>query len=135
MKNKLFVLSIDALVREDIPYLETKPNFSRLMKDRAEVTHVTTVYPALTYPAHCSVITGCRPGKHGVIHNTPIKTYDDGMKHYYLYAKIIKAEDIFAAAKRAGCSTAAVYWPITGCDPNIDHIIDEYFKLTGFHCG
>ena len=65
MKNKLFVLSADALVREDIAYLETKPNFSRIMAGRAEVTHVKSVYPALTYPAHATLITGCRPGRHG----------------------------------------------------------------------
>ena len=34
---------------------------------------------------------------------------------------------MFATAKRAGKTTAAVYWPITACDPNIDHVINEYF--------
>ncbi len=127
MKNKLLVLSIDALVREDIPYLETRPNFSRLMADRAEVTEVTTVYPALTYPAHTSILTGCRPEKHGIIHNSPLKTVEDGISHYYLHTKNVKAEDLFAAAKRAGCTTAAVFWPITGFNPNIDHNVNEYF--------
>ena len=127
MKNKLFVISIDAMVREDVPYMETKPNFSRLMKDRAEVTRVTTVYPALTYPAHASIMTGCRPGKHGIIHNSPMKTVEDGITHFYRHTKNVKTEDVFAAAKRAGCSTAAVFWPITAFNPNIDHNINENF--------
>ena len=127
MNKKLFVLSLDALVREDIPYLETLPNFSRIMADRAEVTEVTTVYPALTYPAHTSIMTGCRPGKHGVIHNSPLKMVNDGFTHFYLHTKHVKTEDLFAAAKRAGRTTAAVFWPITAFNPNIDHNINEYF--------
>jgi predicted AlkP superfamily pyrophosphatase or phosphodiesterase len=127
MKNKLFVISIDALVREDIAYMETKPNFSRIMEGRAEVERVTSVYPALTYPAHTTLITGCRPGLHGVCDNTPLKTYADGKPRFYLHSKYIRTEDLFAAAKRAGCSTAAVYWPITAFNPNIDHVLNEYF--------
>ena len=125
--KKLFVISLDAMVREDIPYMETLPNFSRIMADRAEVTRVTTVYPALTYPAHTSIMTGCRPGKHGIIHNSPLKMVEDGFTHFYLHTKNVKAEDLFAAAKRAGMSTAAVFWPITAFNPNIDHNINEYF--------
>ncbi|MBR3436508.1 MAG: alkaline phosphatase family protein [Lachnospiraceae bacterium] len=125
--KKIFVISIDALIREDVPYLETKPNFSRIMSSRAEVTHVRTVYPALTYPAHCSIMTGCLPGKHGVIHNSGLKMVDDGFTHFYFHSKTVKAEDLFAQAKRAGLSTAAVFWPITAFNPNIDHNINEYF--------
>ena len=125
--RKIFVISIDALVREDIPYLETKPNFARIMSSRAEVTHVKTVYPALTYPAHCSIMTGRLPGKHGVIHNSGLKTVDDGITHFYFHSKTVKGDDIFTAAHRAGLSTAAVFWPITAFNPNIDHNINEYF--------
>lgn len=127
MKEKLFVLSMDAMVHEDVEYMMTKPNFSKIMEKRAEVERVTTIYPSITYPAHTSIFTGCRPGKHGIYNNTPLKTYEDGITHWHLYSKSVQTEDLFAAAKRAGCSTAAVYWPITGCNPNIDYNIDEYF--------
>lgn len=131
MKEKLFVLSMDAMVHEDIAYLMTKPNFSRLMAKCACVEKMCTVYPAITYPAHTSIMTGCTPGKHGIYNNQPLKPYKEapgtGYPHWYLYHKSVRVEDIFAAAKRAGCTTAAVYWPITGCNPNIDHIINEYF--------
>ncbi len=125
--KKIFVISVDALVREDIPYLETKPNFRRIMRNRAEVTRVKTVYPALTYPAHCSIMTGMLPGKHGVIHNAGLKMIDDGYTHFYFHSKTVKGEDLYAVAKRAGLSTAAVFWPITAFNPNSDHNINEYF--------
>ena len=81
MKQKLFVLSMDAMVHEDVAYLMTKPNFSRIMEKRAEVEQVCSVYPASTYPAHTSILTGCRPGKHGIRTNVPFKTIQDGYPH------------------------------------------------------
>lgn len=127
MKEKLFVLSMDAMVREDIAYLSQKPNFKKIMEKRTEVTKVTTVYPASTYPAHTTLMTGCYPGKHGVYANFPLKIYDDHVPHWPLFQKSVLVEDLFAAAKRAGRTTASVFWPITGRNRNIDYIINEYF--------
>ena len=127
MKQKLFVLSLDAMVREDVEYMMTKPNFRRIMEKRAEVDKVRSVFPALTYPAHTTLMTGCNPGKHGIYNNVPFKDYEDHKKHWYRFFKSVRVEDLFAAAKRAGLTTASVYWPITGCNPNIDYIINEYF--------
>ena len=126
MSEKLIVLSMDAMVSEDIAYLKTKPNFSRLFEKCAQVEKMCTIYPSITYPAHVSMMTGCRPGKHGIFNNTHFMSelpYPD----WYLYSSDVKVENIFAAAKRAGKTTAAVYWPVTGCDANIDYLIDEYF--------
>ena len=126
MSEKLIVLSMDAMVSEDIAYLKTKPNFSRLFEKCAQVEKMCTIYPSITYPAHVSMMTGCRPGKHGIFNNTHFmseKNYPD----WYLYHSDIKVENVFAAAKRAGKTTAAVYWPITGNDPNIDYEINEFF--------
>ena len=127
MKQKLFVISMDAMVHEDIAYLSQKPNFKKIMEKRAEVEGVTTVYPASTYPAHTTLMTGCYPGKHGVFANFQLKTFNDGISHWATDSSWVNAEDIFAAAKRAGCTTASVYWPITANNPNVDYIINEYF--------
>jgi len=118
---------MDAMVREDIAYLETKPNFKKIMEKRAEVDKVLTVYPASTYPAHTTLMTGCYPGKHGVFANFQLKTFNDGVYHWATNSSWVYAEDIFAAAKRAGCTTASVFWPITANNPNVDYIINEYF--------
>ena len=66
MKQKLFVFSMDAMVHEDVAYMEQKPNFQKIMGKRAEVERVCSVYPASTYPAHTTLMTGCYPGKHRV---------------------------------------------------------------------
>ena len=127
MEQKLFVLSLDAMVHEDVAYLMTKPNFSRIMEKRAEVERVLSVFPSITYPAHTTLMTGCYPGTHGIYNNVPFKDYEDNKKHWYLNANVIRVEDLFTAAKRAGCTTASVFWPITGNHPDVDYIINEYF--------
>lgn len=127
MKHKVLVFSADALVREDIAYLQTKPNFSRLLADCAQVERVKSIYPSLTYPCHTTMVTGCYPDKHGVVTNKEFLTWDDGVPHYLTSSAEVKVEDLFAAAKRAGCTTASVYWPVTGNNPNIDYLINEYF--------
>ena len=127
MKQKLFILSMDAMVREDVAYMMQKPNFARIMAKRAEVDKVCTVYPSMTYPAHTAIITGCRPGKNGIYVNSKIKPFKDAYVHWPLESRNVRVENLFAAAKRAGLTTASVFWPITACDPNIDHVINEYF--------
>lgn len=126
MQEKLVILSMDAMVGEDIEYLRGKPNFSRLFRSCAQVERLQSIYPSITYPAHVSLMTGCRPGTHGVFTNGALKT-TGGATAWHLYSDIVQVEDLFAAAKRIGCTTAAVYWPVTGCNPNIDYLINEYF--------
>ena len=128
MKHKVFVLSMDAMVGEDLDYLANKPNFARIFKNSARVGRVTTIFPSITYPAHVSMMTGCRPGKTGIYTNYVVgKKKVPGDVPWHLDASEVKVEDYFAAAKRAGRSTAAVYWPVTGNNPNVDYEINELF--------
>jgi len=126
MGEKLIVLSMDAMIGEDIAYLKTKPNFSRLFQKCAHIEKMCTIYPSLTYPAHVSMMTGCRPGKHGIYNNHHFMSTQP-WPDWHLYSSEIHVEDIFAAAKRAGKTTASVYWPVTGNNPNIDYLLNEFF--------
>ena len=125
MKQRLLILSMDAMVGEDLEYLAKKPNFSRLFSKCAQVQQVRTIYPSITYPSHVAMITGCRVGTHGILDNNPwnIKGINEG---WHFDARKILVEDVFAAAKRQGYSTAAVYWPVTAYNPNVDYNINEY---------
>ena len=127
MKHKVFVLSMDAMVGEDLEYLANKPHFARIFKNSARVGKVTTIFPSITYPAHVSMMTGCRPGKTGIYTNYRVGAKKTKDVPWHLDAGAIKAENYFAAAKRAGLTTAAVYWPVTGNDPHVDWEINELF--------
>ena len=127
-QKKLFVLSMDAMVSEDIDYLFSLPesNFAKLFGRAAGVRKMQTVYPSITYPSHVSIMTGCNPGKTGVYQNYDMDT-TGGHPAWKLYRSDIHVDTIFDAAKRQGLTTAAVYWPTTGNDPSIDYLINEFF--------
>lgn len=126
MKKRLFVFSVDAMVHEDVEYLRTKPNFQKYLMGGASVKHVRTIYPSVTYPIHVSMLTGCYPEKHGVFSNISFTT-DNKEEAWQWEADIVKSDDIFAAAKRAGYSTASVFWPVTGNHKHVDYLLNEYW--------
>lgn len=126
MRKRLLVFSADALVREDIPYLSTRPNFSRLFKNACQVERVRTIYPSITYPAHTSMITGCYAGKHGVYSNYSFSIGNKGDSWQWFHSAL-KVKDVLSAAKEAGYSTGAVFWPVTGGHPDVDYLLNEYW--------
>lgn len=129
MKKKILVISFDAMVGEDIAYLRSKPdsNFNRIMKDCAWVESMRSIYPSITYPAHFSMASGCSPGKTGFYKNVYLPFDPQGRRGWILDSLEQPVEDFFAAAKRAGMTTASVYWPSMANNPNIDWLINECF--------
>lgn len=126
MKNKLVVISADAMVDADIPHLMTMPNFSEFLKRASAVKHVRTIYPTVTYPAHTTMMSGAYPEKHGVFSNEDL-TVGEPRQPWCWFNRSSRVRDIFHAAKAAGYTTAGVFWPVTGCHPAIDYLVDEYW--------
>ena len=127
MRKKIVVLSEDALADVDMGYLSALPNFERYIKGGAMVKNFRSIYPTTTYIDHTSMITGCYPDKHGVLSNDAFRPGDTDAPWNW-FASAIKCEDVFTAAKRAGYSTASVFWPVTGNHKSIDYLIDEIWK-------
>ncbi|MEA4824877.1 MAG: ectonucleotide pyrophosphatase/phosphodiesterase [Clostridiaceae bacterium] len=123
----LIVLSEDALVLEDLDYLKTRPNFARFLQNAARIDTLRTIYPTVTYPVHTSVSTGCYPDRHGITTNELFIPGQLG-NPWHWFARDIAVPTIFDAAHAAGLSTAAVFWPVTGCHPSIDYLVDEYWS-------
>lgn len=127
MAKRLLVLSVDAMVTEDVDAIRSMPNFRKYLAGGSEFRGgMRTIYPSVTYPIHVSILTGCYAGKHQITSNFKFTTTnrDD---NWIWFSDRIAVEDIFTAAKRAGLKTASVSWPVTGCNPNIDYLIDEYW--------
>lgn len=125
-KRRILVFSVDAMVAEDIDYLRTKPNFQKYIGGGAEVKTIRTIYPSVTYPAHTTMMTGAWPDKHGVTSNFAFTT-DSKEDNWRWTADAIHCRDIFNAAKAAGYTTGAVFWPVLGKHPDIDYLINEYW--------
>lgn len=126
-KQKLIVISFDALVYEDTQYLKNKPNFAYIMENGAMANRVKSIYPALTYPCHTTMITGCYPDKHGVINNT----YDVISKAppFKFDHENVTCEDLMDVCKKAGLTTASIGWPVSGNHPSVDYLIPECWPI------
>ena len=129
--DHLIVISFDCLASLDMPFLETLPNFRRLMDGASICRHVETVYPSVTYACHTSIITGNFPALHGITTNTllqPGKASPD----WYWQRRHIKGTTLFDEAKIAGMTTAALLWPVTA-KAKIDFHIPEIFANRPWH--
>lgn len=124
------VISVDAMVYEDLELLSRLYSLAPLWPQTAHVNHVRSVYPTITYPCHATMMTGVYPDRHGVVNNElPVMcTESCAWQHM---RESVKVPTIFDAAKRHGLTTAAVYWPVTGRDSSIDYLIDEYWPQNG----
>lgn len=131
MKQKLIVLSADALVYEDVEQMRNMPNYKKYLEGGCRVKKVRSIFPTITYPCHTTMSTGVWPQKHGVFGNMELMPGADYVPWKWFHPSVKWEEDIFKAAKRAGLTTAAIFWPVTGNHPDIDYLIDEYWKEPG----
>ena len=112
MPKKLFLISIDSMVTEDIGIMSKLPNFVRIIKDSSMLKNVITTYPSLTHSVHTSIMTGCNPGTHGVINNELLQPENEA-PHWFDYADQCKAETIWEVFRKNGKTCALVFYPVT----------------------
>lgn len=122
---------MDAMVSEDIEQLKTLPNYKKYLAGGCQVKKVRSIYPTITYPCHTTMCTGVWPEKHGIFGNLELCPGADYVPWKWFHKSVKWDEDIFKAAKRAGLTTAAIFWPVTGNHPDIDYLIDEYWPEPG----
>ena len=126
MTKRLIVVSIDALVYEDLDHFKHLPCFSRFWNEGSRVNRVRTVYPSLTYPAHTSILTGVSSGRHTVINNEPFLPGQSPRPWFWFHDRVA-VRDIHDVAKEAGLTTCSLFWPVTGNHRSVDYLIDEYW--------
>lgn len=122
-KQRIVIISLDAVGRQDMEYMLTLPNFKKIVDNGAFCDNVYSVYPSLTYPAHSSIVSGKTPDHHKVVSNTflqPSRKTPD-----WLYKrKYIAGDTIVELAKRKGYKISAFLWPVMG-GAKIDYNIPE----------
>ncbi|HYM35973.1 MAG TPA: alkaline phosphatase family protein, partial [Steroidobacteraceae bacterium] len=68
--------------------------------------------------------------EHGVSSNTTFDPFGVNKEGWYWYASDIKAPTLWAVATQAKLMTAAVNWPVTAGDPNINYLVPEYWRAS-----
>lgn len=112
MKKKLIVISIDSMVNEDLELMRSLPAFGEILEQASVVHGMTSTYPTLTHSIHTSILTGCYPEHHKVIHNEQYFPFIRPMP-WFQEASLCKAKPLTAFAREAGMTAAYVYWPVT----------------------
>lgn len=124
-KRRLYVLSVDSMVTEDLDFLRTLPTFGAILKDAAVVGDIIAVYPTLTYTIHASMMTGVYPNRHHIVNNELFLPGEERLPWYRSRKNFdTDVESVLEAAKKAGYTTAAICWPVT-TDMDIDWHLPE----------
>lgn len=119
MKNKLLVVSLDALQTNDLDELFALPYASNWVKKAAVVRNVREIYPTLTYPIHTTLVTGRTPGAHGIIHNQRASIAPDAPdfslmgSDWYWHKRHVRVPTLVDAVFESGGTVASVNWPVT----------------------
>ena len=121
------MLSVDSLLFDDMEWMEECPNLLSILNNGSIVQKVESVYPAMTYAAHATMLTGCYPDVHGIYHNEKVQV-DNPNPEWNWKRKELCVPTIIDAGKDAGYRFAVVNWPVTGADPNIDYNVPEIWS-------
>jgi predicted AlkP superfamily pyrophosphatase or phosphodiesterase len=125
--TRLFILSVDSLFFEDLDWLKECPNLLPILKNGSLVQQVDSVYPAMTYAAHATMLTGCYPDVHGIYHNEKVQVGNAHPEWHWRREELL-VPTIIDAGKKAGYRFSVVNWPVTGADQNIDYNIPEIWS-------
>ncbi len=129
---RLLLISLDGLWEKDFSMLESLPYIGALIRSGVSCKRVQTVYPALTYPVHATLLTGCRPEAHGISHNQPFSPgLPPDKRPWYWEASQIKRPTLHRLICETGGKTASILWPVTGKSPYIRWNFPEVLALPG----
>lgn len=129
MTKKLVIVSMDAMIFEDLEYASQFPAYRELLEKGALVRHLRSIYPTLTYPCHVAMISGCYPDRSGVWNNY-VQAPGVSPTPWNFYHDAVRCEDLMDAAHRAGYTTASVSWPVSGSHKSVDWLVDEIWAYS-----
>ena len=130
--RKMVLISLDAVFRNDLSRFAPGGFMDLLIKRSTVCDQVKTVFPALTYPAHTTLVTGCDPAGHGIGQNQPFQPdKEPSMRAWYWDSGAVRRPTLFDAVKRSGGRCASILWPVTGKNRSIRWNFPEVLALPG----
>ena len=130
--RKVVMVSLDALYEGDLSFYNESTFIGRFLRGAAVCTRVKTIFPALTYPAHVTLMTGELPARHGIGHNKPFQPgVEPAHFRWYWEAANVKEPTLFDAVKAAGGRCASILWPVMSKNPAIRWNLPEVIALPG----
>lgn len=127
--HPLIVVSIDAMVTEDLRIARQFPTLDKILQNAAILPKIKSIFPTLTYPCHVSQLTGNSIAKHGVINNEIFDCSKDSPDWIWNY-DAIQTQTILDVARQAGLKTGIFMWPVTANAP-ADYLVPEIWVKEG----
>ncbi len=129
------VASIDAL-RPEFYGNESwpAPTLQQLAFEGVRADGVRTVFPALTYPAHATLVTGALPARHGIWSNRPFLA-ERRTEAWLWEASNLRVPALWDVVRAAGGTTASIGWPVTvgaDIDWNVPDVWPEHYVQADF---
>jgi len=130
--RKAVLVSLDAFFDADFRLLRPGSGLSRVLREGCVCRQVKTVFPALTYPAHVTLITGCDPDETGVGQNQPFQPDLPGKNRvWYWERKHIAVPTLFDSVRSAGGTNCTILWPVCCRNPAARWCFPEVHPLPG----
>ena len=130
--RKAVLVSLDAFFDADFRFLREDGGLTRMLREGSFCRQVKTVFPALTYPAHVTLITGCDPADSRVGQNQPFQPgVPSGSRVWNWERKHIAVPTLFDAVRAAGGRNCSVLWPVCCKNPAADWCFPEVHPLPG----
>ncbi len=130
--RKVVLVSLDAFFVKDTERIDPDGFLAGMMRDGAFCRRVETIFPALTYPIHVTMVTGCEPDKTGVGQNQPLQPdVPKGQRVWYWERKHIRVPTLFDAVKEAGGRSCSILWPVNCRNKATNWIFPEVHPLGG----
>ena len=116
MATKVLLIALNGLLERDLSQLALPANVTRVP--------LHPICPASVCPTLTSLVTGVYPDRHGVVSDAPCSV-GAVMPQLHRQRSANRAKTIFSLARAAGLKTAAVNWPLTEGDADIDFLLPD----------
>ena len=121
--ESVLLISIDGLHPDRINATDS-PHIARLAASGVQARWMTPSYPSLTFPNHYTIVTGLRPDRHGIVHNS---MHDVDLGTFRLSDRDAVGTSgwwggvpLWVTLEKAGIRTATMFWP--GSEAEIDGV-------------
>lgn len=113
-QRSVLLVSVDGLGADMLDPI-VAPRIAGIAADGVRAAWMTPSYPSLTFPNHYTLVTGLRPDRHGVVHNT----MEDATLGRFSIRDAFESDErwwnggtpVWVSAERAGLHTATYFWP------------------------
>lgn len=110
----LLLVSLDG-VHPDLLEAGLTPTLSRIARDGVRAEWMNPAYPSLTFPNHYTLVTGLRPDRHGIVHNTmhdpALGDFSPADRDAVGDGRWWQGEPLWVGVQKAGRRTATMFWP------------------------